>query len=300
MKIDANHVSPSLVSRETPMVSIVITAYNAERFIGACIKAALAQTYPNFEVLVVDDGSTDGTAKICRAITDPRFHYVTWGRLGRPKALNAGIGETKGAYVAINDADDLSFPHRLQYSMVFLQEHPEMAYLGTGFAKTDTFYETIPKEVLVEVPLFEKDSPFVPSRIDLFRRNLFNNSTLLYPKSTWKNIGGYDEQLSNSEDYDFYLRALQCGPAVLLPGRTVLWYTNPNGYFKQKSKREHFGALGSIKRRAHRLLHLPGWLRLYHPLWVVWCELVQRFPGLMDLARNIQKILHKPNVTGTA
>ena len=130
------------------MVSIVITAYNAEQFIGACIKAALAQTYPNFEVLVVDDGSTDGTSRICRSIADPRFHYLTWGRLGRPRALNAGVDAAKGEYIAINDADDLSLPYRLQYSIDFMREHPEMAYLGTGFAETNTFHERIPDEVL--------------------------------------------------------------------------------------------------------------------------------------------------------
>ncbi len=297
MKIDADHVHASMASREMPMVSLVITAYNAERFIGACIKAALAQTYPNFEVLVVDDGSTDGTWQICRSVADPRFRYVTWGRLGLPKALNAGVAEAKGEYIAINDADDLSLPHRLQYSMDFMGDHPEMAYLGTGFAETDTFHGTIPDEVLTEVSRFEKNPPVEPSRVELFRRNVFNNSTLLYPKSTWENIGGYDEQLSNSEDYDFYLRALQCGPAALLQGRTVLWYTNSNGYFKQKSKREHLGALGFIKRRAHRLLHLPGWLRLYHPLWVVWFELVQHFPGLLELARNIKGVVRRPRLT---
>ena len=95
MKVDANHGPTSLALSEKPMVSIVITAYNAERFIGACINAALEQTYPNFEVLVVDDGSTDGTAQICSSVADPRFRYVTWGRLGRPKALNAGIAESQ-------------------------------------------------------------------------------------------------------------------------------------------------------------------------------------------------------------
>lgn len=279
------------------MVSIVITAYNAEQFIGACIKAALAQTYPNFEVLVVDDGSTDGTSRICRSIADPRFHYLTWGRLGRPRALNAGVDAAKGEYIAINDADDLSLPYRLQYSIDFMREHPEMAYLGTGFAETNTFHERIPDEVLTAIPRVEKTPPVFPSRIDLFQRNLFNNSTLLYPKSTWKNIGGYDEQLSNSEDYDFYLRALQCGPAALLPGQTVLWYTNPNGYFKQKNKREHLGALGFIKRRAHRLLNLPGWLRLYHPLWVVCFELVQRFPSLLEFAKSIKGLARRPRLT---
>ncbi len=297
MKVAADHVHASLASLEWPMVSIVITAYNAERFIGACIRAALAQTYQNFEVLVVDDGSTDGTAQICHSVSDPRIRYLTRGRLGRPKALNAGIVEAKGEYIAINDADDLSLPHRLQYSMDFMREHPEMAYLGTGFAETDTFHKTIPDEVLAEVPRFEKNPPVLPSRVELFRRNVFNNSTLLYPKSTWENIGGYDEQLSNSEDYDFYLRALQCGPAALLPGHAVLWYTNPNGYFKQKNKREHLGALGFIKRRAHRLLNLPRWLRLYHPLWVVWFELVQRFPGLLELAKSIKGVARRPGLT---
>jgi glycosyltransferase involved in cell wall biosynthesis len=297
MKVKADHVLTSLASREKPMVSIVITVYNAERYIGACIKAALAQTYPNYEVLVVDDGSTDGTVHICRSIADPRFHYATWGRLGRSKALNAGVAEAKGEYIAINDADDLSLPHRLQYSMSFMEEHPGLAYLGTEFAETDTFHETIPDGVLTDVPQLEENPPVLPSRVELFCKNMFNNSTLLYPKSTWERIGGYDEQLTNSEDYDFYLRALQCGPAALLPGRTVLWYTNPNGYFKKISKREHLGALGFIKRRAHRLLHLPGWLRLYHPLWVVWHKLVQRFPGLLEIARSIKGVARRPRLT---
>src|SRR5262245_3813558 len=122
-----DHIPASEISRQTPLVSIVITAYNAERYIGACIQAALAQNYPNFEVLVVDDGSTDTTAKICSSVSDSRFHYMTWGRLGRPKALNAGVAAAKGDYIAINDADDLSLPHRLQYSMDFVQQHPYIA-----------------------------------------------------------------------------------------------------------------------------------------------------------------------------
>ncbi len=281
---------------ETPMVSLVITAYNAERYIGACIRAALAQTYPKFEVIVVDDGSTDGTARICRDIHDPRFRYLTWGRLGRPRALNAGIAEAKGAYIAIDDADDLCLPHRLQYSMDFLVNNPGTAYIGTRFAQTDVFDETLLERVKTAAARHSAEAPVWPGRIELFRRNLFNNSTLLYPKSTWERIGGYDEQLTNSEDYDFYLRALQCGPAALLPGRTVLWYTNPKGFFKQKSKQEHLRVLGLIKRRAHRLLNLPGWLRLYHPVWVGWHLLVQGFPGLLTLVQKSRRIDRDHNV----
>lgn len=277
------------MSRDTPMVSVVITAYNAERFIGGSIRAALAQNYHNFEVIVVDDGSTDGTASLCRAVSDPRFRYLTWGRLGRPKALNAGIAEANGAYIAINDADDLCLPHRLRCSMDFMHAHPELAYLGTRFATTKHFHDTIPDHVLVEASRGDAGTPVWPSRIELFRRNLFNNSTLLYPRSTWERIGGYDEQLTNSEDYDFYLRALQCGPAALLPCCTVLWYTNPNGFFKQKSQREYLRTLRCIKRRAHRLLRLPLWLRWYHPLWEVGFHATQRFPAMLSIADGMRK-----------
>jgi glycosyltransferase involved in cell wall biosynthesis len=272
-----------------PMVSIVITAYNAERFIGACIRAALAQTYPDFEVIVVDDGSTDRTAAISRGISDTRLRVLTWGRLGRPRALNAGIAAAKGDYIAIDDADDLCLPHRLQYSMAFLRNHPDVAYLGTRFAETEAFLDAVPEPLIAEAAWGDVERPVWPSRSDLYRRNLFNNSTLMYPKSTWTRIGGYDEELSNSEDYDFYLRALQCGPAVLLPGRTVLWYTNPNGFFKQKSRREHFAALRVIKGRAHRLLHLPLWLRWYQPLWELGYHAARRYPGLLALANGARR-----------
>jgi glycosyltransferase involved in cell wall biosynthesis len=281
------------------MVSIVITAYNAERFIGACLRAALAQTYPRFEVVVVDDGSTDKTTEICRAISDERLRVLGWGRLGRPKALNAGVGAAKGDYIAIDDADDLCLPHRLRYCMDFLAGHPDVAYLGTGFAATDVFLDAVPERVIADATAGAGDGPVWPSPGELFRRNLFTNSTLVYPKSTWERIGGYDEGLTNSEDYDFHLRALQCGPAVLLPGRTVLWYTNPNGFFKQKTKREHLRALGVIKRRAHRLLGLPRWLSLYHPAWVVWYELAQRFPVLLDVSRNVRRTSHRLRLPGT-
>jgi len=282
--------------REAPMVSIVITVYNAERFIGACLRAALAQDYPNFEVVVVDDGSTDATARICRvaAEADPRVRYLTWGRLGRPRALNAGVAAAKGDYIAICDVDDLPLPHRLSYSMEFLLAHPMAAYLGTGFADTPVFNGDIPRRVLAEARINDETPAVWPSRIELFRRNLFNNSTLLYPKSTWAQIGGYDEALNNSEDYDFYLRALQGGPAALLPGRTVLWYTNPHGFFKQKSRREHLAALRVIKRRAHRLLGLPWWMRFYHPVWEIWFALTQRFPGLLTMARVTRTSVRNP------
>ena len=291
MKVDADHVPTSLASHEMPMVSIVITAYNAERFIGACIKAALAQTYSNFEVLVVDDGSTDGTAQVCRSIIDPRLRFLTWGRLGRPKALNAGIAEAKGEYIAINDADDLSLPHRLGYAMEFFRAHPEVAIIGTGYHETREFLNRVPDTLAGEPCTLGSKPPMWLSRTTVFRRNMFVNSTMVYPKATWERIGGYDEHLGITEDYDFDLRALQCGSAALLPRRTVLWFTSPTSFFKQKSTQENLRALRFIKRRAHRLLNLPLWLRWYQPLWEVSFHVTQRYPSLLSVTNGVRKMI---------
>jgi glycosyltransferase involved in cell wall biosynthesis len=284
---------PFVDQRNAPLVSIVITAFNAQIFIDACIRAALAQTYPNFEVIVVDDGSTDDTARICRSFADERLHYLSWGRIGRPCALNRGIAAASGRYIAINDADDLSFPNRLAYSVAFFQQNPDIAYLGTGSQATDVFLTTIPTQMTIDATASNAETPWWPSRSELFRRNRFNHSTLVFPKSTWESIGGYDEGLSNGEDYDFYLRAMQCGRAALLPRRTVLWYTNPNGFFKQKSVKEYLDAIGRIKSRARRLHGLPLWTFVYHPVWVVYYRVSQRIPAVARSFQRIQRFLVK-------
>jgi GT2 family glycosyltransferase len=138
----------------------------------------------------------------------------------------------------------------------------------------------------------ESRPPMWPSRITVFRRNLFVNSTMVYPKTTWERIGGYDENLAITEDYDFDLRALQCGPVALLPGQTVLWFTNPTSFFKQKSTQDNLRALRFIRHRAHRLLELPAWLRWYQPIWEVGCHATHRYPVLLSVANGVRRMIN--------
>jgi glycosyltransferase involved in cell wall biosynthesis len=275
-----------------PMVSIVITAYNAERFIGACIRAALAQTYSRFEVVVVNDGSQDGTDRICRSFRDTRLRYISKGRLGRPRALNEGIHLAMGDYIAINDADDLSLPHRLQYAIDFFRDHPEVAIIGTGYHEAHEFRDRIPASLVDGSSTGESNAPMWPTRMTVFRRNLFVNSTIVYPKTTWERVGGYDEGLTITEDYDFDLRALQCGPVALLPGRTVLWFTNPTSFFKQKGTQENLRALRFIRHRAHRLLALPAWVLWCQPIWEVGLHATRRYPALLSVANGVRRMIN--------
>jgi glycosyltransferase involved in cell wall biosynthesis len=273
-----------------PKVAFIITAFNAERYIAACLKAALAQDYSHFEVVVIDDGSTDGTERVCRSIQDARVRYVKKERIGRQRALNAGIASADAEFIAINDADDLSLPHRLSYTMELFRRHEDLALVGTRFWTTAEFVESIPQSALSEWSDRDVAPVYWPSRITLYRRNVFTHSTVMFPKRTWEMIGGYDEGLTLSEDYDFYLRAMQCGPVALLPGRTVLWYTNPQGGFKDRSVHENLEVLRVIKRRAYRLLGLPAWLRLYEPIWEAAVHVTSRYPALLDLTKGFRRL----------
>lgn len=271
-----------------PLVSIVFTTYNAARFIKTSLAAALAQDYPNFEVIVADDGSTDETERICRAIDNPRLKFIPLGRVGRCRALNRAVAAARGKYIANNDADDISLPHRLAYVMDFLEAHPDVAYVGTDVRRVETFSAAVPPERIRSTLQASSYDAKWPSRDELYRRNLFNHSTLVYPKSTWQAIGGYDEALGLNEDYDFYLRALQHGRAALLPAKTIVWCFNSNGYFRQKGVVEYLKVMSTIKMRARRLLGLPSWLLLYHYFWTAY-YCINRFRGALLAEKQMRR-----------
>jgi glycosyltransferase involved in cell wall biosynthesis len=281
------------VSFVNPFVSIVFTTYNSADFIRTSLSAALTQNYPNFEVIVADDGSTDETEQICREIEDSRLRILKLGRVGRSKALNAAVKAAGGRYIANNDADDVSLPYRLAYAVDFLETHGDVAYITTDVVRAEVFSNVVPPELCRLQASALVNGATWHSRANIYRRNLFNHSTLVYPKSTWQAIGGYDETLDVSEDYDFYLRALQCGRAGLLPGKTVIWCSNSNGYFRQKGMIEYLRVMLKIKRRAHRLLQLPSWLLLYHYLWTFYYCL-QRFGyDLFMVKRNTEPQIYQ-------
>lgn len=244
-----------------PKFSIVFTTYNAQEFICSAVTAALAQDYTNFEIIVVDDGSTDDTVNICRNINHSNFTFYDVGRVGRSKALNFAISKATGDFIAINDVDDLSLPDRLSSVANFIQTHPSVVLLGTGYIATKYFYATIPEEYRNRH--VEHDAPIWITEEKLYRNNPFVHSTVVFKKSLWRSISGYDEDIDICVDYDFFLRAYSHGVMVFLPYKTVFHLINATSFFKKKSKNEYLKTLIYIKRRVRGNFKLSLFSKLY-------------------------------------
>ena len=120
---------------ETPLISVIIPAYNAAKTIERTLQSALAQSYPNFELLVIDDGSEDATLEVVSRFHDPRLQVFACEHQGLAASRNRGLARASGDYCALLDADDLWTVDKLASQLKALQQHPEaaLAYSWTNY-----------------------------------------------------------------------------------------------------------------------------------------------------------------------
>lgn len=115
------------------LVSVIIPAYNVERYIGTCLRSMLDQTYVHQEILVVNDAATDNTLSVIKSFTDPRIRIIeNETNLGLAASVNKAIQQAKGLYIARMDADDVAHPQRLQKQVEFLEQHADVSIVGTA------------------------------------------------------------------------------------------------------------------------------------------------------------------------
>lgn len=187
-----------------PLVSVVIPAYNTEIYIGQAIASALQQTLHDIEVIVVDDGSTDGTASVVSAFADPRVRYIYQDNQERSVARNHGLALASGRYVAFLDADDWWHPTKLEKQVVLLERYPLLGLVTCWLQPFDASTQELPiiKGFLDSV---EANGACVYERL-LFGGLPGPGSTVVVRRSIGSELGGFRTHLRYGEDWEFALR----------------------------------------------------------------------------------------------
>ena len=182
-------------------VSVVMSVYNGEKFLRESLDSILGQTHALFEFIIVNDYSLDMTGPILRSYAqqDNRVKIIeNEANLGLTRSLNKAIKESKGEYIARQDADDVSHPERFARQVYFLETHPQVALLGTsGLLISDAG----------RVLRIEKvNTNQAKLRKSLIQRNQFIHGSVMLRKSCLESIGLYCEELIYGQDYDLFLR----------------------------------------------------------------------------------------------
>ena len=201
-----------MTSSTDPLVSVIIPAYNAERYIAEAIDSVLGQTYSSREIIVVDDGSTDRTAEIVAGYAQT-VRLIQQQNRGPAAARNTGIREAHGEFVSFLDADDIWTRENLELQIAFLRRHPDHV-LSYGWVR---FFSDRPAGDLFETVPCPDKRPTGDVWANLIRDTIWATCAAVLRTSALSQVGVFDEALPIGEDYDLWLRLAAHGKCGYVP-----------------------------------------------------------------------------------
>jgi len=220
--LDVHHLL-STSSTDAPLVSIIIITYQDRQHVGEAIDSALAQTYSNCEIIVVDDGSTDGADQFIAKHYGKRVRYHWKKNGGMGSARSAGMELASGEYVQHLDSDDILLPHKIETQFAYLDSHPEIAFV---YGRALCFYDSDLSQT------WEHPSNARARSGNLFDEILRNGNFVnviqpLFRRSWLDRIGGWDPNAKASDDYEIMVRLAYAGAlGHFLDGEPVFLYRN--------------------------------------------------------------------------
>lgn len=204
----------------SPIVSVLLPVRNGMPYLPEAIESLVNQSFSDFELIVINDGSTDGTAAYLAGIGDPRLRVISPGGVGLAAALNAGLAEARGRYIARQDADDWSMRDRFATEVAYLDAHPEIAMVSTCAEYVDGAGNNI-ETAWTRTVRAQQDPAQTPDQI-LQMMPLtccITHGSVMIRAGVLRDAGGYDQAMVPAEDYDLWLRLLPRHKMAKLPAR---------------------------------------------------------------------------------
>lgn len=210
-----------------PLISVLLPVYNAALYIREAIESILGQTYRHYELIVINDGSTDGSDRIIKAIQDPRIRVIDQPKRGLSASLNRAIAIAQGDYFARQDADDIALPRRLERQVEFLKCHPNVGMVGTW------------ADVRSENPTVDKlYAPSIESHLlkfDLLFDNPFVHSSMMIRREVIDRVGAYSEEKDiRAEDYELWSRVARGYELANIPETLQIYRDVSNSKLKNE------------------------------------------------------------------
>lgn len=235
-----------------PCVSVVMTVYNDQRFLPFAIDSIIAQSFADFELVIVNDGSTDQSERILQeyAARDSRMKVVTQDNAGTTAAANRGLDLARGRYVARLDSDDVSYPHRLQTEVQFMEANRNIALVGGGSDIIDIDGHIVGTRNIRTAN---------PQRA-ILHRNIYQQSDVMFRLDVVRHLGGYREKFKNAEEYDLWLRISEVADIAKLNVVLGQWRLNGGGYTlsRRQEQRTEFRRIKEFARQ-RRLDGMDGY-----------------------------------------
>lgn len=269
-----------------PLISVIMPAYNARPYIAEAIRSVLDQDYPNIELIVVDDGSVDGSAEYAESF-GARVRVIRQANAGVAAARNKGLAEVRGELIAFLDADDVWLPGKLSAQVEYLRQHPETAVVYGVFARwhanPDGSFDKPPVPVVKDPQklLVEAHSGWIYT--ELLLDSIVCIITAMIRREVVERLGGFDQSLPTGEDYDFWLRMSRHFRADKL-NRVLAYYrmnassitktpcAENNEYLVLKKALDQYGLVGPngasvadelVKRRMFQLCFSHGYFHFW-------------------------------------
>ena len=222
-----------------PRVSVIITTYNRAHLVSQAIQSVLDQTFRDFELIIVDDGSSDDTEAVVRGFNDPRIRYIYQENKGISGARNTGIRNARGRYIAFLDSDDLWLPTKIEQQVHILENVESSvpcclcnAIIRGNPANKPTSFALAPLQTIYDKGIWLNVTSVLSTRC------VFFTQAVAIRRSSFEKIGGFDESLWVMEDHDLALRLSLEGPWAYIKEPLVIYNKGAFGSLADQARRD--------------------------------------------------------------